>query len=553
MNVYAFPSLLASYACFLFATLIYKKDPKNELNRIFALLCVALGIMTLAEFGARQAPDSAAAFPWFKLGAVWPFIIVFLVHFVLIFTRKSSLLRNKMTYFLLYVPGIIFLIIDLTTTLIAGAPRKVYWGWTYSVPENLVVYTISGIWAFSLAILSSTLCFLYLRRTKENIERQQAKYVFIWVSIPVVTGIITEGISPIIDLNIPELSYTASAIGVVFIMYAMWKYRLFELTPALAAEDMVASMSNFLFLVQKDGVISLTNQVALQLLRYDTSELIGKPLKCIFPEQEWEEIQEKLHSPVRPYPISNQETTVVTKEGRIIPVLVSISVVQDKEGNNLGLVCVGSDLTDHKQAEEAQRKEVLLKEIHHRVKNNMQIISSLLNLQSRYFRNEQDKEMIKESRNRIKSMALIHEKLYQSKDLARIDFSEYITDVAYGLLQSYGLDGIALKVEVDDITLGVDTAVPCGLMINELVSNSLKHAFPDKKGEIKIALHAVDGTIELTVRDNGIGIPEDINFRTAETLGLRLVTILAEDQLNGEITLSRTKGTEFLITFKEMK
>jgi PAS domain S-box-containing protein len=300
--------------------------------------------------------------------------------------------------------------------------------------------------------------------------------------------------------------------------------------------------------VQKDGVISLTNQVALQLLRYDTSELIGKPLKCIFPEQEWEEIQEKLHSPAKPYSISNQETTVVTKEGRIIPVLVSLSVVRDKYGGNLGYVCVGSDLTDHKQAEEAQRKEVLLKEIHHRVKNNMQIISSLLNLQSRYFRNEEDKEMIKESRNRIKSMALIHEKLYQSRDLARIDFKEYITDVVHGLLRSYGA-GVAVSIEVENVSLGVDTAVPCGLMINELVSNSLKHAFPDKKGEIKIALHAVNGTIELTVRDNGIGIPEDIDFRTAETLGLRLVTILAEDQLNGEITVSRTKGTEFLITF----
>jgi len=172
-------------------------------------------------------------------------------------------------------------------------------------------------------------------------------------------------------------------------------------------------------------------------------------------------------------------------------------------------------------------------------------------LQSNYITDDKYIEMFKESQNRIKSMALIHEKLYQSRDLEEINFREYITDMVQRLLQFYNGQNIALVMDVDDILMEVDTAVPCGLIINELVSNSLKHAFPDRKGEIRVGLHRSDSTIELIVADNGVGIPDDIDFRNTETLGLRLVTILAEDQLDSEIKLTRKKGTEFCITFKD--
>ncbi|MEW6328336.1 MAG: histidine kinase dimerization/phosphoacceptor domain -containing protein [Thermodesulfobacteriota bacterium] len=218
------------------------------------------------------------------------------------------------------------------------------------------------------------------------------------------------------------------------------------------------------------------------------------------------------------------------------------------------------DITDRKRAEEQiktslREKEVLLKEIHHRVKNNLQVISSLLRLQSQYVQDKGDVEIFKESQNRIKSMALVHEKLYQSKDLASINFHEYASLLINGLFRSYGVnaDRIALKMNVDDIMLGVDVAIPCGLIINELVSNSLKYAFPDdKEGEIKITLRTSDeGAMELTVADNGIGLPADINLRNSESLGLKLVTILT-DQIDGELEMDRSKGTRFRIKFKEI-
>ena len=150
-------------------------------------------------------------------------------------------------------------------------------------------------------------------------------------------------------------------------------------------------------------------------------------------------------------------------------------------------------------------------------------------------------------------MALIHERLYRSDNLANIDFNTYIESLVHELIRSYGVnpDFIAVKIEVDRISLGVDAAIPCGLIINELVSNCVKHAFPHGKGEITVALHFNKGNTELIVKDNGIGIPDSIDIRNTETLGLRLVTILTEDQLNGTLVLLRDEGTEFRITFTE--
>ncbi len=207
----------------------------------------------------------------------------------------------------------------------------------------------------------------------------------------------------------------------------------------------------------------------------------------------------------------------------------------------------------HKRLEESvKEKEVLLKEIHHRVKNNMQVISSLLNLQSAYIKDETLREMFEEAQNRIRSMSLIHEKLYQSKELAHINFKEYIKALTTDLVRSFGANRgkIAIVINVEDISLDIDTAIPCGLIINELVSNSLKHGFPDgRKGEIVVALGRVEGGIELRVADNGVGIPEGVEIKKTRSLGLRLVTILAEDQLQGGIELERDGGTDFRITF----
>lgn len=259
-----------------------------------------------------------------------------------------------------------------------------------------------------------------------------------------------------------------------------------------------------------------------------------------------------------PAPATLMELELRDRTGKKVFAEVSIKMIE-KDGEVESILAIVRDITERKQAEDRikaslKEKEILLREIHHRVKNNLQVISSLLSLQSTCIRDSQLKEMIRESQDRIRSMALIHEKLYNSRNLADIDLEEYVEGLVHGLMRSYGADSgvIDLKIEVGDVSLGVDTAIPCGLIINELVSNCLKHAFSDgRRGVITVALHSVDGSTELMVRDNGVGMPETVDFRNTESLGLRLVTILAEDQLKGKIALEREGGTTFRITFGE--
>ncbi|HEY9245268.1 MAG TPA: histidine kinase dimerization/phosphoacceptor domain -containing protein [Candidatus Methanoperedens sp.] len=221
-----------------------------------------------------------------------------------------------------------------------------------------------------------------------------------------------------------------------------------------------------------------------------------------------------------------------------------------------------AEITERKKAEHQLRqslkeKEVLLREIHHRVKNNMQIISSLLRLQSGCINEEKHLEIFKECQNRIISMSLVHEKLYNSKDFTRIDFKDYITDMVSVLFESYSVhtDNVKLNINVENIFLPIDSAIPCGLIINELVTNSLKYAFPDgRKGEIKIELHKTEGNyLEILVSDNGIGMPDEFDFEKTDSLGLQLVSILGKNQLDGRIDLDLSKGTEFQIRFKGEK
>jgi two-component sensor histidine kinase/HAMP domain-containing protein len=215
--------------------------------------------------------------------------------------------------------------------------------------------------------------------------------------------------------------------------------------------------------------------------------------------------------------------------------------------------------TERKKAEieiskSLHEKEVLLKEIHHRVKNNLQIVSSLFFFQSKQISDPKMLDLFRDGQNRVKSMALIHEKLYQSGDLANIDFKEYIKKLANFLLQSYGVNQskIKFKNNVHDVHLGVDTAVPCGLIINELVSNSLKHGLKDSdSGEIRIDMgYNENNKLILKISDNGSGIPKDFNLEKSESLGLRLVHNLTT-QLNGEIKFFNNNGTMIKLVFPD--
>ncbi|AGB03197.1 PAS domain S-box [Methanoregula formicica SMSP] len=206
-----------------------------------------------------------------------------------------------------------------------------------------------------------------------------------------------------------------------------------------------------------------------------------------------------------------------------------------------------------KLKESLNEKTMLLKEIHHRVKNNLQIIVSLLNLQSRYVKDESVLATIRESQNRVKAMALVHEKLYRAEDIAHIDLNDYIRFLGTGLSQFYDAKsrGIRFSLESPDVRVDINTAIPLGLILNELISNAFKYAFPKgKSGEVFVSVTREEKTLTVIVRDDGAGIPEDFDWKNTQSLGLRLVNSLV-DQLDGTIELDRSKGTRFTMVLHE--
>jgi len=256
-----------------------------------------------------------------------------------------------------------------------------------------------------------------------------------------------------------------------------------------------------------------------------------------------------------PYDIEHR----IVADGRIKWVREKAYLEVDNAGSLLGGFGITQDITDRKRAEQQLReslaeKELLLREIHHRVKNNLQVISSLVSLQADALADPALRDVFGEVRDRVRSMALIHEKLYESGGLAKLNFADYVASLMQSIWSAHGVVGarVKLHLEVEPVAVAVATAVPCGLILNELASNALKHAFPSDGGEVTVGLsrEPATGRLRLWVRDNGVGLPADLDWRHARSLGLRLVQMLAR-QLEGTVETGSGPGpgTEFLIRF----
>ncbi len=302
------------------------------------------------------------------------------------------------------------------------------------------------------------------------------------------------------------------------------------------------------------------NDQFVTLSGYERNEFMGRDLTQFLDEESRNLVIDRFARRQRGEEVpSRYEFGLRRKDGQIRWMEVSSAVIRDSKQRIKTIVQL-QDITEKKQAEEQiktslHEKEILLREIHHRVKNNLQIISSLLNLQAEHVKDEAALEMFQESRLRVRSMALVHEKLYRSKDLARVDFHEYILSLGYHLFQMYGVlpDTVVLKVNAENIFLDINTAIPCGLLVSELISNALKHAFPDgRKGEVAINMKSVgNGSYTLSVHDDGVGLNQDLDLKNSDSFGLQLVDMLSE-QLQGSVSIQRNGGVTFTVQFTEI-
>ncbi len=307
--------------------------------------------------------------------------------------------------------------------------------------------------------------------------------------------------------------------------------------------------------------IVLFNQGAERIFGYAADEVLGRELEVLLPHRSRDVHREHIRDFSAAPALSRRmgernEIAGRRKDGSEFPAEASISKVSI-EGLTVYTVIL-RDITSAKAAEERIRnslrdKEVLLQEIHHRVKNNLQVISSLLSLQSRGIDDKATQQRFRESQHRVQSMALIHEQLYESESLSAINFPDYLRQLAAHLFRSYQVSSSRIELETDfaDVEIPIDAAVPCGLILNELLSNALKYAFPDgRDGRVRVDFRpdGLTGRVMLKVSDNGIGMPPEVGLGNAQTLGLRLVRSLVQ-QLRGEVAISRSQGTAITVSF----
>jgi PAS domain S-box-containing protein len=316
-------------------------------------------------------------------------------------------------------------------------------------------------------------------------------------------------------------------------------------------DNIIQSMREMLIVADPDLRIRRVNPAACSELGYTREDLVGRAVGELFA---LEDVPVAGGHPEALGP--NAECRMKSRSGGLIPVHCSAAEMHDESGRSEGVVYVASNISRQKEAEEQLRaslreKELLLKEVHHRVKNNLQVISSLLSLQAQGLRDPAMIRLLQESQGRVRSMALIHEQLCRSSDLARVDFAAYVHDLVGHLHQGLGGSAarVAVRLDVEPLPLPLDLAIPCGMIVNELVSNAMEHAFPGgRAGEIRIRLARDDAGYCLLIADNGVGMPGAPGDGEATSIGLKVVRALAA-QIHAGLEIQLDEGTAFTLRF----
>ena len=448
---------------------------------------------------------------------------------------------------------------------------------------------LMGIFGYSLAAMSIALLLVKFFKS-QHLYRRQLGIIFLGIFFPLIGSIVI-----LSELNIGvyrDITPITSAIGNLFAMWGLFRFRLFDIVP-VARDQIIENLNDMVLVFDHQGRIVYINPAVINILNTPADTIIGSPVSTIFAK--WKDLVEK-------YQDSESIETEIAVNTRNGPrhFDLKISRISDKYGDLTGRIAILHDISDRVQIEielkqhrahleklveertfelkdsniklkqeiserkkaedqiqkDLKEKVIMLKEIHHRVKNNLQIVSSLFRLQSSTIENPSTLKFLKDSQNRIRSMALVHDQLYQSSDFTKIDMRPYIQELCKHLCLSFGFnsDDIDIELNMNNVDFSLDVAVPCSLLLNELISNALRHAFPldfKDKPHIFISMKKNEkNEIKLVIKDNGIGLPDGFKIRKTETLGMQLVVTLAEEQLGGTMSSDHNhEGTKFEISF----
>jgi PAS domain S-box-containing protein len=383
--------------------------------------------------------------------------------------------------------------------------------------------------------------------------------ILVFVCVP---GVLSSFLSPLLTLF---LTLAISLPPVIFLLLKSSLVVGVQLEKALQESEqnythLVQGLNDHaVFLLDSSGGILVWNPGAELITGYTAADVVGKQVSQLFKGREPGLDLDQALQQVRSEGGFKLEGWAGRKNGQPFWAEISLSRLVNENEDMIGVSVIIRDATERRKAEDSmkasiQEKEVLLKEIHHRVKNNLQVISSLLRLQSETVKDKETAALFLDSQERVQSMAMVHEYLYKSTDLARINLPAYVAGLVRNLSRTFGLTSSETPphVEVDNVNLSLDVAVPCGLLLTELISNAAKYAYPGKNGgPVDVRFRNLsNGVFELSVADKGVGFPKNFDWTKADSLGLRLVRLLT-DQLQGDIVMENHQGIKFIVTFKD--
>ncbi len=350
INIFALSSLLNCIIIIFLGNFVFYANTKSQINRLFSLLCFFLALWAFSEFMYRQSSNPENALLWIKISTIfWTFSAVSSLHFATVFSNHKF---KQGYYFLTYLPATAFSIIGIFSNLIYTGAIKEYWGYTYQVPNNFI-YWFSNLWSASIAFFAAGLCFLYFLKQAEKTKRIQAEYIAIGLFFPILSAFITEITLPAAGIRVPELSTTANALFALLIGYAIWRYRLFIVNPATAADNIISTMNDSLVLFDLNGTILTVNNATKNLLEYDPRELAREPINILFENKETgDTIINKMK---KDDSLQNFQTNTITKEGIAIPVIFSASKIKDNN-EPVGVVGIIKDIATIKEAEEVLKR-----------------------------------------------------------------------------------------------------------------------------------------------------------------------------------------------------
>ena len=485
--------------------------------KIFWIKVTYLGVATIAPLWFIFVLNYANYQKYLKSAYIWLLFLIPVIVIVMAFTNEWH--------------GLLWPYI----TPISSQPGAVL------IYEHGPIFFINMIYGFSLTLISLIILVKMLIKSSRK-YRQQISILILVILIPLIFCIIYAfHLLPIVGL---DFSPFALVIAGMLLALSIFRFHFLDILP-VAHKILFKNMVNGVLVFDDNEKLMEINSAA-SLIGINQDD-IGKNA---------DEILDRFEELKAVYAARKSESEIFLGDPINQWIQAQVTPIYDDENIFQGHLLIIQNINKRKKLEEElkkslEEKDLMMKEIHHRVKNNFMIIQSLFQLQSRHIEDEDTQDIFRESQNRIKSMAFVHQRLYQHDDLKKINFGDYPQTLAMDIFKSYvnNPDQITLDIDTEDVTLDIDTAIPLGLILNELISNSLKYAFPNgKKGRLMIKSYLKGIKYSLIVSDDGIGFPKEIDYKKSDSLGLKLIYSLS-DQIDAEVKLDTTSGTRFEITF----